>query len=229
MREQHTVNVNGLTLSYVVDGPETAPAVVLVHGHGADADDWSAIVDDLARDHRVHALTQRGHHGSDWAPEYSFAHSAADIAGFVSALGLDEVVLVGHSLGGIAAVFTARRRPSWLSKLVLEETPVPTPGWFSRVPPTRPEAATNDWDHIAPKLEHELMNPDPGWWPGLAAIDVPTLVIAGGEESGFPQHNITGVDAVIPNCHVETIPVGHLVHAAAPQRFLAVLRDFLAS
>lgn len=229
MRERLQVNVNGLTLSYVVDGPEDAPTVLLVHGHGASAEDWFDVMDGLKPDHRVYAMTMRGHQGSAWAAEYSLDLFASDIIGFAEALGLERVTLVGHSMGGIASVLAAQRRPSWLSRLVLEEAPVPYPGWFTRDMPQRPDDPGNDWDNIAPMLNDSLVNPEPQWWEDLPDIEVPTLGIGGGQLSAFPQRNIVGLGDRIRGFRAETIEVGHLVHADAPDRFLAVLRNFLGT
>lgn len=228
MSQRHHAAVNGLTLEYLSDGPADAPVVVLVHGHGASAEDWTTIMDRLAPDHRVYALTLRGHRGSDWARDYTMDTYAADIAGFVTGLGLTEVTLVGHSLGGIACALAAQRRPSWLTRLVLEDAPIPSPGWFQRDLPERPTEFDHDWDRVAPQLNEALVDPDPRWWDELSNIAVPTLSVGGGPDSGFPQHNILGLGEAIPDFRAEVVEVGHLVHADAPDRFVTVLRTFLA-
>lgn len=227
MRERRHLTVNGLTLAYVADGPAEAPVVVLVHGHGASAEDWDVVMDDLRTDHRVYALTLRGHHGSDWPGEYSFELYASDIDRFATTLGLARVTLVGHSMGGIAAVLLAQRRPGWLSRLVLEEAPIATPGWMTREPIPRPDTATNDYDNTEPVIREYINTADPRWWERLTDIAVPTLAVGGGEQSGFPQHNIIGVADRVLDGRAATIPVGHLVHDAAPTEFVKVLRDFL--
>lgn len=227
MRQQSTVNVNGLTLTFQADGPIGAPVVLLVHGHGGSAADWHVVMDDLKADHRVYAPTLRGHEGSDWPGEYSFELYGSDLDRFVETLGLSRVTLVGHSMGGIAAALLAQRRPAWLARLVLEEAPIPTPGWMTREVIPRPDEATNDWEHTEAVVRDFINEANPQWWDRLADIAVPTLAIGGGEDSGFPQHNVVGVADRIPDGRAATIAVGHLVHDAAPEEFLKVLRDFI--
>ncbi|MFB7739250.1 alpha/beta fold hydrolase [Streptomyces sp. NPDC056112] len=56
----------------------------------------------------------------------------ADVLWFLDALGLGHVDLIGHSMGGIVAYLLAQDHPQRVSRLVLEDVPVPVPG--SRVP-----------------------------------------------------------------------------------------------
>ena len=228
MRERKQVEANEITISYLVDGPADAPVVVLVHGHGGLAEDWHQVLDDLSADHRVYAMELRGHGHSTWAKQYSLELFAGDVSGFVAALGLSDLVLVGHSLGGIAAVLAAEARPVWLSKLVLEDAPVPRPGWMRREMPPRPaEPQSHDWDNTTPAITRQFNRPDPAWWQDLSRINVPTLAILGGPTSHLPQQNLIGAAERIPNAEIETINVGHLIHDVAPQEYLRLLRKFV--
>ncbi|WP_432758687.1 alpha/beta fold hydrolase [Streptomyces lydicamycinicus] len=67
----------------------------------------------LAGTHRVFALDQRGHGHSDWPGEYGFARWRDDVIGFLQALGLERVALIGHSLGALAALLVAAERRTW--------------------------------------------------------------------------------------------------------------------
>ena len=228
MRERKSVDANGITISYLVDGPVEAPVVVLVHGNGGSADNWATVMDGLAPDHRVYAMDLRGHGSSTWPGEYSLKLFAEDVRRFPEALGLSDVVLVGHSLGGMAAMLAAQEAPSWLARLVLEDAPMPRPGWMRREMPPRPEQLTNDWDALAPALVEQLNNPDPVWWERLGEITVPTLSLAGGSESHVPQENLILAAERITQGRVRSISVGHLIHDNAPEQFLREVRAFLA-
>ena len=67
------------------------------------------------------ALDQRGHGDSDWAPDadYSLSAQREDVKGFTEAIGLDQFVLVGMSMGAINGLAYAIAYPETLSALVL--------------------------------------------------------------------------------------------------------------
>lgn len=79
------------------------PVFVLVHGVTLGGHVWRNQVEDLARDALVVTVDQRGHGASDpWTGPHGLTHLGADLAALIESLGLGDVVLVGHSLGGIA-------------------------------------------------------------------------------------------------------------------------------
>ena len=96
--------VGGLTFHYVTWGLESAPPLVLLHGLTSHARSWDTFARDLAGKRHVIALDQRGHGDSDRAPDgdYRVATMAADLAGFVDAIGLARFALLGLSMGGRA-------------------------------------------------------------------------------------------------------------------------------
>lgn len=117
---ERRVDVNGLVLRCLDWGPADAAPIVLLHGGGQSAHTWDACCLTLARRYRCLALDQRGHGDSSWSAqaEYGFDDHAADIAGFISALGLRAPMLVGMSMGGINAIATATRADARLRALV---------------------------------------------------------------------------------------------------------------
>jgi pimeloyl-ACP methyl ester carboxylesterase len=88
------------------------PAILLIHGAGRDRSDWDAVAADLRSDHRVLAMDLRGHGRSSPTSEpWSFDRAAGDVATVRDALGLaeHELVVAGHSLGGMVATSYATR------------------------------------------------------------------------------------------------------------------------
>jgi esterase len=125
--------VRGLGLHYRVVGPRTGPAqgppVVVLHGLMGHAREWDAAVGELARDRQVWVLDQRGHGLSDWADGYSRAAMAEDLIAWCEHLGLGGAVVVGHSMGAIAALLAAQRRPDLFGRLVVvDAAPKPVGG-----------------------------------------------------------------------------------------------------
>ncbi|MFD9304265.1 alpha/beta fold hydrolase [Streptomyces sp. NPDC060048] len=108
-------------------GPDSGPAssatpVVLLHGLAGHAGEWDAAAAHLARHHRVVAVDQRGHGGSERRPaDVSRAAYVADVSAVCEQLGLHRPVLVGQSLGGHTAMLTAAAHPDLVRGLVLVE------------------------------------------------------------------------------------------------------------
>jgi 3-oxoadipate enol-lactonase len=73
----------------------------------------------------------------------------------------------------------------------------------------------------------QLNSPDPAWWDKLSGITVPTLVVAGGPDSHVPQDRVIAAAALIPDCALITIPVGHQIHRDRPAEFITAVRSFL--
>ena len=111
---------SGVTLAYRVAGPKSAPPVVLLHGLGDTSRSWSLMVPELAKNHRLYMLDQRGH-GDSEAPAccYALADLAFDAVAFMDALKIESAHVVGHSLGSFAAQALTIAYPSRVERLVL--------------------------------------------------------------------------------------------------------------
>jgi 3-oxoadipate enol-lactonase len=163
--------------------------------------------------------------GPEEAPPVVLLHALADLAAFLDALGLDQVTLVGHSIGAPPAYLYSARHPGRVARLVLED---PAPPWprAQRVL-TRPEGALPfDWDATA--LSNEFTDPQAGSWrDALRQVRARTLLVAGGPDSHIDQAQLADMAGLIPDCELVTIPAGHLVHADRPAEFTAVVAGFL--
>ena len=114
------VDANGVGTNYLEAG-EGSP-VVLVHGSGPGVTafaNWRLTIPTLATEHRVLAPDMAGFGFSDKPGEYSMDRWVDQLDGFLSALGLDKVSLVGNSFGGGLAIAFATRWPERVDKLVL--------------------------------------------------------------------------------------------------------------
>jgi pimeloyl-ACP methyl ester carboxylesterase len=129
------VTVNGLRLHLLDYGAEPTrgdplvgndgrPVLLCVHGSAATAHWFDYVATDLCRDYRVLSLDQRGHGDSEWAndADYTYARYGLDLAGLVEQLGYDNVVLVGHSMGGMVSLGYAATKPAKIGKLVIVDT-----------------------------------------------------------------------------------------------------------
>ncbi len=97
------ISVGDVKLSFTDTGGD-GPAVLLLHGLGGYADEWSGTIRGLQPEYRVVAFDQRGHGGSSRRPDEvsrgAYVNEVVDVA---QALGLNRVTLVGQSMGGHTA------------------------------------------------------------------------------------------------------------------------------
>lgn len=113
---------DGTRLHYLEwPGPYAEPLLLFLHGGGLHAhtfDVTALLVGNVGR--RV-ALDLRGHGDSDWAGPggYGTEVITADIDVVVTSLGARRVVLVAHSMGGMASLLWAAQRPETLAGLVI--------------------------------------------------------------------------------------------------------------
>jgi pimeloyl-ACP methyl ester carboxylesterase len=116
------------------------PPIVLVHGAWAGAWCWARVLAPLrAAGHAVHAvtLTGVGERAHLLSPDITLRTHIADVLGLIAAEELRDVVLVGHSYGGIVVTGAAdallARAPGALRQLVYVDAVVPRPGesWSS--------------------------------------------------------------------------------------------------
>jgi pimeloyl-ACP methyl ester carboxylesterase len=116
--------VDGLTVHYAVAG--RGPAVLLIHGLGGFAESWRWNIEALAVRTRVFALDLPGFGQSAKPPaQYGLDFFATAVGGFLDAVGVGPVSLVGHSLGGAVAVRYVLNHPARVERLALLGALVP--------------------------------------------------------------------------------------------------------
>lgn len=108
----------GLAISYLQAG-EQGPVVVMLHGWGAFKELWWSTLLALGHDHRCFALDIPGHGQSPIGRATSIAGLAEAVAAFCDDLGLEQIALIGHSMGGSVACELTLQRPDLIDRLVL--------------------------------------------------------------------------------------------------------------
>jgi len=116
--EERFAEVKGVRMRYFVGG--SGPPLVLVHGLGGAASNWTELVPLLTPRHRLLVPDLPGHGGSTALPAVSGLDPFADRVALVAeSEGMLPAAIVGHSLGGMVVLRLALRRPDCVQALVL--------------------------------------------------------------------------------------------------------------
>ncbi len=114
----HHVVDSGVDLFYTDTG--SGPPVLLLHGWTCDGTDWAWLESDLEVDHRVINVDHRGHGRSSVVDgPYGAKPMAHDAADLLRHLEVDDVIVVGHSMGTLVASVLAVEHPALVRALVL--------------------------------------------------------------------------------------------------------------
>ncbi|MDZ7342976.1 MAG: alpha/beta fold hydrolase [candidate division KSB1 bacterium] len=95
--------------------------LVILHGLLGSSQNWQRAAKTLGEKYRVLVVDQRNHGDSPHTPSHTFADLREDIRYFFDLQHLDTAYLLGHSMGGIAAMEFAFHYPERLSGLIIED------------------------------------------------------------------------------------------------------------
>lgn len=111
-----------MRLNFVEAGADRpGTPVALLHGLFGQGRNFGAAQRALAAEHRVLALDLPNHGDSPRAPVTGYAAMADDVAETLAAAGARPAAVVGHSMGGKAAMALALRHPGAVSRLVVAD------------------------------------------------------------------------------------------------------------
>ncbi len=96
-------------------------AIVLIHGLFGSYENLGVIARSLAGQWQVVNLDMRNHGRSGWHDNMSYPLMAEDVRETLDQLGLAQVMILGHSMGGKIAMEFALRYPERVSKLILAD------------------------------------------------------------------------------------------------------------
>jgi pimeloyl-ACP methyl ester carboxylesterase len=124
--------VDGRNVHVVEDGPPSAPALLLIHGFAGSTVWWDPLVPELAQHHQVIRVDLLGHGRSDSpAHGYTTWEQGRLVGSVLTQLGVNRVIVIGHSTGGMVATALAEQRRDMVAALVLIATG-PSGGAFIR-------------------------------------------------------------------------------------------------
>ena len=93
--------------------------LVLLHGLFGSADNWGNIAKHFAQHYQVISVDLRNHGRSPHNDSQTYPEMADDLSALCDALGLEQIYLLGHSLGGKVAMQFATQYPQKVSKLIV--------------------------------------------------------------------------------------------------------------
>ena len=116
--EERFAELKGSRMRYFVGGE--GPPLILVHGLGGAAANWTELAPLLVPNHRLLVPDLPGHGGSEALPAVSGLEPFADrVAALAAREGMLPAPVVGHSLGGAVVLRLALRHPDAVSAVVL--------------------------------------------------------------------------------------------------------------
>jgi len=98
----------------------TRPPILIVHGLYGSGRNWGVIARRLADTRRVVTVDMRNHGASRWEESHDYHALGADLADVVDAIG-GEADLIGHSMGGKAAMILALDSPARVRRLLVAD------------------------------------------------------------------------------------------------------------
>lgn len=124
--------VSGGALVYHRTGGR-GPALVLSHGLTDNGLCWSRFAAEMARDFDVIMIDARGHGGSTRPVAGTGLDPVQDLVEAIAAMGLEDPIVMGHSVGARATAAYANAHPGKVRRVILEDP--------AFLPPAQPEAA----------------------------------------------------------------------------------------
>jgi len=155
--ELKTVKAGNLSVS-CLERAGKGETIVMLHGFGADKDNWVRFARYLPEEYRLIAVDLPGHGSStrDWKASYSIDYITKGFTDTIDALHLDRFHLIGNSMGGYVSVLYSSMHPDRVLTLCL----IDPAGAVSPRPCDRERALARGENPLVPKTReqfHELM------------------------------------------------------------------------
>ena len=202
--------VNGINLYYETHG--AGRPMILLHGGLMSGEMFGPILPSLAERHQVIVVDLQGHgRTADIDRPIDIRLMAGDIAALIDHLGLEKPDVVGYSLGGGVALFTAMKYPEKVGKLISASAHVRR----DAIPPemlaqqAQVNAAAVEFLKDTPMYQHyqrvaphpddfaqlldkigESMSKDFDFSEEVRTLKVPTLIVAADADMAPPSHYV---------------------------------------
>ena len=245
-------------LRVVVAGPDAARVddaaatpVLFAHSFAGSSVQWAPQLEHVGRTRRAVAIDFRGHGRSEALPGSLFdvPSFAADIGAAADGLGLERFAIVGHSLGGAAAIHYAAQYEDRVAGLLLVATPGRLPDeqvkgiekaleqdfdktmggiWrrlLANATPATRRTVEGESEKLPEDIQRQIIRAtfefDPV--PPLRGFDGPRLTVSTPQEGPVKE-----LHEVVPGVEHETVDgTSHWIQLDEPERFDEILDGFL--
>jgi pimeloyl-ACP methyl ester carboxylesterase len=206
------------------------PAIILIHGAGGNRREWEQTLLALSDACRVYApdLIGFGESPRDGIT-YTVEIFRDFVVGLMDELGIENAILVGHSLGGRISLAVASAIPERVSRLVLI-----APLGFGNLLPLGRVIATSVWViHKAarmslpyPDMELNLNDYKSNVFKNVRQ---PTLLVWGSRDFYFPKSHGWRALKTLPNATLKIYNgAGHAPHKDYPMHFISDVKHFIS-
>ncbi len=202
-----SVQANGIEHCYEFtgEGPNT---IVWIHGIGSNHDTWNDVLPGVPGfRHLAYCVRGMGDSAKPAGP-YDLELWAADCAALLDALGVDQAIVAGHSMGGAIAQRVAIDYPHKLKGLFLLATSsrvgaAAEASWMKRadeLEATSPPMAAANRAVARYNMDEEIKG-----------IQVPTLIVVGDKDPTTPAGGSVIISRCIEDAELEIYPgIGHM-------------------
>lgn len=249
------IEINGLKIHYTLAGEGSA--IILMHGWGCSAQTLASVAGIAAEQHTVYNIDFPGFGESDEpASVWGVAEYTEMLRHFITSVGIDRPILLGHSFGGRVGIMYSACYPKEVDKLVLVDSAGVKPRrglkyYFKvysfklakrfwqfvlgkeraqkRIDAARACRGSDDYNNASPMMRavmSKVVNED---LCRLAhKIAAPTLLIWGENDTATPLSDAKKLEKLIPDAGLVSFPgCGHYSFLDNPYMFGAVLRSFI--
>lgn len=196
-------------------------AVVFLHGLGGNAASWLEQYQGLAEGFRVIGWDAPGYGASDPHPDPSADTYADALVNLLDELALEQVCLVGHSMGGVIAPRVVHRHPGRVSRLVLSATRASFAGEAARGFAKRlDELETLGAHEFGQRRAASMVAPEAAPEVLEAVSSIAAEVRPEGYRDGVALLGATDNRALLPCLAVPTLAIAGEADGIAPPKFL---------
>ncbi len=253
------VIVTGMKINYLESKSKKFAGrwpIVFIHGSGGNAGPWQRVMNGLADKYSSLAVDLPGHGGSSGEGMKSIQEYSRFMKSFLDALGLEGVVLGGHSMGGAVVQDFSLRYPQGLKAILLIGTgarlrvlpealemnrqmafgEIPSKfypwGFAGNASPEILSEGEREWAKTGARVRyHDFLACDEFDLMGeMGKIPLPTLIVCGREDRLTPVKYSEFLNKRISGSRIEIIEgAGHMVMMEAAGALCGTILNFLDS